>query len=282
MWNDDFRKPINKLFHTLDKIYDDLFEPWSSNSNKGVHPQLLPYTYKVLASLLHVSHEREPQAIKKIRIQQKRYPSKNEFDIANQQEITNCNQKSAYIGESEEISLELDFFNRNYFPRKFQTGTDDDMIDREMFGLKIQNVYKTKVANLYRWIMDSGIWERLRVEILVRRNKLRKSAKDKENVKMRLDGVSSLEGGLVTLFILCGALISLAVIEFCFECRRIIWETLKNGYKRVLKALKILRQNLIKIYDRVLKMLTRKRKGVKFRSRRKIHVEIGMIEVKPK
>jgi hypothetical protein len=80
--------------------------------------------------------------------------------------------------------------------------------------------------------------------------------KKKEN--FRLEGACSLKGGLVTLFILCGAVISLAGIIFCLECRRIICENVTN----------------------VLKMLTRKRKIEKFRRHRKIHVQT--VQVRPK
>jgi hypothetical protein len=80
--------------------------------------------------------------------------------------------------------------------------------------------------------------------------------KKKEN--MVLEGVSSLGGALITLFILWGSIIGLAGVTFCFECRRIIWESLITICKRVLKG---------------LKMLTRKRKFVKFKRHRKVHVQ---------
>jgi hypothetical protein len=97
-----------------------------------------------------------------------------------------------------------------------------------------------------------------------RENRFPKSVEKKEN--FRLDGVSSLEGGLVTLFIFFAVMICLTWITFCLECRYIIWENLRIGYKRVSNVLKTLRQ----------------KKAIKFRRHRKIHAEIGMIKVKPK
>jgi hypothetical protein len=45
--------------------------------------------------------------------------------------------------------------------------------------------------------------------------------------KERLEGVSSLSGGLITLFMLCGCLISLALTSFIFlECRHIVLKLL--------------------------------------------------------
>jgi hypothetical protein len=159
--------------------------------------------------------------------------------------------------------MQLDFLSRNYKSKNFYVGKD--LIDDEAFeGLVFDKVRRTKIPLYYRLMIDTGIYGRLMVEKLSRKNRFLKPIKIKENV----EGVSSLEGGLVTLFILCGSGISLAGITFCFECRRILLERLIKGYKNILKVLKMLRQNLIKSCKRVsngLKMLTGKRKTVKFR-----------------
>ena len=137
-------------------------------------------------------------------------------------------------------------------------------------------------------MIDTGIYRRLMAEKVGREKLSRENTFQKpvnKNENLRLEGVSSLEGGLVTLFILCGAGISLAGITFCFECRRILLERLIKGYKNILKVLKMLRQNLIKFCKRVsngLKMLTGNRKFLKFRRHQKIHVETIVINVKPK
>jgi hypothetical protein len=174
----------------------------------------------------------------------------------------------------------LDFLSRNYKNKKFYVGKD--LLDEIFEGLAFTMVRNTKIPLYYRILIESGIYGRLMVEKVGRGNRFQKPVKDKV---LRLEGVSSLEGGLVTLFILCGAGISLAGITFCFECRRIIWRSFRNGNKNILIVFKMLRQNLIKSCKRVsncLKMLTRKRKTVKFRRHRKIHVETIVINVKPK
>jgi hypothetical protein len=241
------------------------------------------YSDKILSSFLHPGHAREPEMITKIRSQEKRKPTISELNTANQLEITNCPKKSAYIGKSKEIAMQLDFLSRNYKSKNIYMGKD--MIEEKFEGLAFAKVRNTKIPWYYRILIDSGIYERLMVEKagrekLSRENTFQKPVKIKEN--LRLEGVSSLEGGLVTLFILCGGGIGLTVLAFCFECRRAIWESLITICGKVLK---MLRQNLIKSCKRVsnsLKMLTRKRKTVKFRRHRKIHVEIDMINVKPK
>jgi hypothetical protein len=223
------------------------------------------YSEKILTSFLHPGHAREPEMITKIRNKEKRLPTSSELNTANQLKIRNCPQKSAYIGQSKEIAMQLDFLSRNYNRKKFYLGKD--LIDEKFEGLAFWKVRNTKIPGYYRLLIDTGIYERLMVEnrFRWRGNRFRKPVEMKEN--LRLEGVSSLEGGLVTLFILCGAGVGVTVIAFCFECRRMILERLIAIRKKVLKA---------------FKTLSRKRKFVKFRRHRKIHVEIDMIEVKPK
>jgi hypothetical protein len=182
-------------------------------------------------------------------------PSKIEQDVANLLEITNCERKSAYIANSLEIDSELDFLSRNYFGTQFNTGQDS--IRQAMESLVFISVGKTKIPSLYRWMIDSGIYERLQGEKLGRKNKLRKSTSLETTEKAeRLEGVSSLEGGLVTLFILCGGLISLALSCFILECRFVVWKLFVELY------------SLLKMWGRKKKKTRSKvRKGT-----RKIHV----------
>ena len=129
--------------------------------------------------------------------------------------ITKCEKKSAYISYSDEIELEMYFLGRNYADKNFYTG--QDLIKKQSEGLLFYNALNTKIVSYYRWLVDSGIYERLEEEKLARRIKLRKNIR--QNMQERKPkGVSSLEGGLVTLFILCGALISLVVTVFTVEC----------------------------------------------------------------
>jgi hypothetical protein len=77
-----------------------------SLSENGTQPGLLSYSDKIFWSLLHPGHpRREPRKITKIRIEEERIPSMDEMNVENQHEITNCEQKSAYIANSEVISL---------------------------------------------------------------------------------------------------------------------------------------------------------------------------------
>jgi hypothetical protein len=111
-----------------------------------------------MISILHSGHAREPAMITRIRNKEKRMPTKSEINIANQLEITNCQQKSAYIATSQEIGIELDFLSRNYYSRKFYAGKD--MINEHFQGFKISKVRNTKIPWYYRLMIESGIYER--------------------------------------------------------------------------------------------------------------------------
>jgi hypothetical protein len=181
-----------------------------------------------MLSLLYPGHAREPRAIEKIQTQEKRIPTEKELDVANELEITNCEEKSAYISNSATIATEMDFLARIY-PGKRMYSKKDDMILWEIGGFSFRRVGQTKIPNLYRWIIDSGIFDRLEVEKVARKNRGRKPLVKIK--KERLEGVCSLEGGLITLFMLCGGLISLAAVSFIFlECRAIIWRLLVQCY----------------------------------------------------
>ncbi len=99
----------------------------------------------------------------------------------------------------------------------------------------MENVRNTKISTYYRRPIDSGIWERLEVEKVGRINKWRNPAKKETAEKLRLDGVSSLSGGLVTLFILCGGVVCLAASCFIVECHLVIWKILNNVYIKLYK-----------------------------------------------
>jgi hypothetical protein len=272
-WRYIIGNPINKLFGQLvSHYYDYVFQTFDS----------LFYCDKILASFLYPGHAREPEMITRIRKKEKRLLTASEINIANQLEITNCAEKSAYIASSQEIAIELDLLFKNYNTKKFYVGKD--LINENFQGWMFYKVRTTKIPFYYRVLIDSGIYGRLMIEKVAREKLVtetifQKTVKNKE--ELVLEGVSSLEGGLVTLFILCGVGIGLAVTAFGFECRRHIWESLITVCKRAFKVLKMLRQNYKSVL-KLLKLLIRKRKSVKFRHYRKIHVQTMQKIVRPK
>jgi hypothetical protein len=168
-----------------------------------------------------------------------------EVDGANEAEITNCDAKSAYIAGSEEILIEMKFLRENYYQKEFYTGRDEDMIHQRLFGIRFQNMRHTKMPNLYRWLIDSGIYDRLEEEKLARKIKkrqLRRKIERKKRENVPHDGISSLSGGLVTLFILCGGVICFAMVSFVLECRRLIWDIAKECCLNVGLVFEIWRQ----------------------------------------
>jgi hypothetical protein len=208
--------PSNEL--VLRFVYFYLVENRIEKSKAVSNPELIPYSHKIIWSLLHPGHRREPEKITRIRIQENRAPSNTEIDIENQLEITNCEKKTAIIAKSDDISAELNFLTKNYFTEKFYVGKD--AIAKEYSGIAFAYVRNTKIPKYYRIIIEAGIYDRLQVEKMTRKNRGRKTVW-KQN--LGLEGVSSLSGGLMTLFMLCGGLLCLAISSFILECRGIIW-----------------------------------------------------------
>jgi hypothetical protein len=197
-------------------------------------------------SLLHPGYGREAEKIAKIRQYEQRLPSLKELSFGNQLEIVDCDKKSAYVAESIYIEQEQNFLSKYYPNKKFTTGRQDELINSKIYMLIFENVCNTKIPKYYRWLIDSGIYGRLEEENVARVSRLKKPVKEKE--KKGMEGVSSLGGGLVTLFILCSSVISLALITFMVECRHLIWKLLMRCRCRckscVLKGFKFCRQKV--------------------------------------
>jgi hypothetical protein len=199
-----------------------------------VKPDLLhTYSSKISWSLLHPGHGREAESTRNIRLEERRLPTRTELAVGNDQEITNCNKKSAYITNSDEIELEFEFLSRIYAGKQFYMGKD--VIRQELEGFWTNSVRNTKIPKYYRWVIVSGVYSRLEVEKSARKTRLRKEESKKETTKekFRLDGVSSLDGGLITLFILCGGVMLLACTAFCLECNSIIWRFFKRNWLKL-------------------------------------------------
>jgi hypothetical protein len=135
--------------------------------------------------------------------------------------------------------LEIEFLSKHYHGVVFNTG---DEIRQEMFITIFHGVRKTKVPMFYRWLIDSGVYNRLELEKMGRMSKQRISYRKEKKDKIHIEGVSSLEGGLVTLFVLCGGFVSLALISIVIECRLMIWKSLSGlflhlfiGFKKCIK-----------------------------------------------
>jgi hypothetical protein len=119
----DIKLPVNELFsqaYILTYTYrsSSKFKDIMELSEGGTKQELLPYSDKIMLSLLYPGHSREPEEISRIRSQENRYPTENELAVADETEITNCTQKSAYITDSDLTATELDFLSRNYAGKK--------------------------------------------------------------------------------------------------------------------------------------------------------------------
>jgi hypothetical protein len=96
----EFLEPRFNLFLELLVLNRFYFDQLMALTKSGTKPGLLSYTDKILWSFLHPGHDRIPQSLRNIVVQEKRQPNKAEIDAGYQQEMTNCAEKSAYISES--------------------------------------------------------------------------------------------------------------------------------------------------------------------------------------
>jgi hypothetical protein len=154
--------PFNNLFYGFLHLYFVMFTGFVTVYDKR-NSSLLSYSDKLFLSFMNPSHGREPVMLKQIRTEEQRFPSETETSLGNQLQITNCDQKSAYITSLQGIEIEMDFLSKNYADIDFYTGKENDIMLQEMQRLVFQRVRNTKIPSYYRWMIDSGIYTRLEV-----------------------------------------------------------------------------------------------------------------------
>lgn len=139
---------------------------------------------------------------------------------ANERELAECG-KSVLISDSARIATEYDFMSRGYGwkGKKFRVGKD--LLGPNWVTWKFYNC-RGKIPGYFKSIWESGIWDRLEIEIGARRIRGRKVVGTTEEGN-REDNVSqTISSGLVTLFILCGWVLVAAVGCVVTECRHVI------------------------------------------------------------
>jgi hypothetical protein len=120
-------------------------------------------------------------------------------------------------------------------------------------------------------MIDSGIYGRLEVEKIGRKNRLRKLAKKEQ---LYVEGVSSLGGGLVTLFILYGVLVLATFVTVSWECRHQIRSILKEISVRISIAWKRWRQKMAQKWRQKMAQKRRHKMAEKRRRGRRTRVHV--------
>ncbi len=167
-----------------------------------------------------------------------------------------------FFAPSARIDIESDFYSRNYPWKKFTRGNTDQMYPVNIWGWSFQGSISKqgiKIRRYFSSLIDSGIYYRLYVEILARKNIGRRPV-----FKREPEINSSLSGGMVTLFILCGAFLGLTALVIIVECRWAIIQWVRNLWRKMVWSLRKLRfKAKLKLKSCCLKVPVRKKRRVR-------------------
>ncbi|OXA37084.1 hypothetical protein Fcan01_28141 [Folsomia candida] len=136
-----------------------------------------------------------------------------------ERDVTICEKKTVMIGRTELIGGEMDFLTKSYPSKKFYSGSD--LLGKERSGWGFLGggrsaVYRSMspVHQRFKALVHSGIYSRLKREMA------RNMWKQRRPVANNTDNIISsmgMDGRLVTLFMICGALFSVALIVLLAE-----------------------------------------------------------------
>lgn len=141
---------------------------------------------------------------------------------SNERELVACG-KSVFISDSDHISREFNFILKHYSRKqiKFKKG---NLLQPEWVGWDFRKTGTSKIPHQFQHMIDTGIWNRLEVEIEIKRyNRERKPVDpDKEFKSFETDISQTMDSGLMTLYILCAGVVTAASISISVECRHFI------------------------------------------------------------
>lgn len=138
-------------------------------------------------------------------------------------EVAKCG-KTVFIGNEDAVAQELLALAAKYNGKKFYTSKDS--LRQDPIGLLFDNWDKSTLIRDIISQIESGIWRRLDQEMVSRAWRLRK--KFSPVVESEVEIVVRIGGNFLTVFILCGILLTTAFVSLGGECRREIWAALSN------------------------------------------------------
>ncbi|OXA37082.1 hypothetical protein Fcan01_28143 [Folsomia candida] len=170
----------------------------------------------------------------------KRKHTTTELQDLVERDIIICKKKTFLIGTPELIEGEMDFLTKSYPSKKFYSGSD--LLEVERSGWTFLGGGRSPVSRSispvhqrFKARVHSGIYSRLRREMARNMWKQRRPVANDTS-----DIISSMgmDGRLVTLFIICGALFLVASIVFMGEVQD---KELKNNLKNHYRTLRLLK-----------------------------------------
>lgn len=175
--------------------------------------------------------------------------------VANERELVKC-EKSVYIAESDDITTELSLFSEKYAWKKKRFVSGKDLLGPEWRTWSFERAGRNKIPQYFKFMLTSGIFNRLEVEITARmvigRQPVLRSPKDHW---LRGIDPQAVNSGLITLFILCGGVVLAASLSFLVEFR---WQII------------VLVQEMVKVCQNLINRTKRRlRRRVRRNRRRK-------------
>ncbi|OXA37085.1 hypothetical protein Fcan01_28140 [Folsomia candida] len=154
-----------------------------------------------------------------------RWHTTTELQELVERDITICKKKTALIGTTELIEGEMDFLTKSYPSKKFYSGSD--LLEEKRSGWKFLGGGRSPVSRSispvhqrFKALVHSGIYSRLKREMARNMWKQRRPVvNDTSNIISSM----GMNGRLVTLFVICGALFSAPFIVFLAEIRNYAW-----------------------------------------------------------
>ncbi|OXA39029.1 hypothetical protein Fcan01_26064 [Folsomia candida] len=141
-------------------------------------------------------------------------------------DITICHKKTALVGMTELIEGEMDFLTKSYPSKKFYSG--NDLLEQKRSGWTFLGGGRSPVSRSispvhqrFKALVHSGIYSRLKREMARNMWKGRTPVKNDTSYIVSPMGIN---GRLVTVFIICGALLSVGLIVFMAEVRNYAWK----------------------------------------------------------
>ncbi|OXA53908.1 hypothetical protein Fcan01_10531 [Folsomia candida] len=173
-------------------------------------------------NLLHPKHPHFPISI----YSQRSLPSYSEFQKIVESEIVSCG-RSVFIAESDYLAAEFEFLSRNYFWIKFTRGKQ--VRHPVPFGVIFSGEVISKIPGYYRILFETGIYQRIEVEMRVRKWAARQPVGERREEK---PAMMELDGGILTPFVICSAVLLGAIVCFLVES----WKQFVQVFKYVMRV----------------------------------------------
>lgn len=151
----------------------------------------------------------------------------SEFQKLIESEIVLC-RKSVFIAESDNLAAEFEFLSKNYFWIKFTRGKE--VRTSMQFGLIFDGEGFSKIPGYYKILIESGIYHRVDEEMQLRKWARRHPVSGRSEAK---PAMMQLDGGLVTPFVLCSAVLLGAISCFLVESWRKFGRVFKYVSRRI-------------------------------------------------